>query len=122
MLAICRGLVLAGVVVENKESLNKPNNNPNKSGAVTLSEIFSRILTLFCRKIMGLASDCIGGDRRRYSIQFNSIQFNSIKVLFGHVSQPAAELHMITEIKDTMMINNSYKTTRTMKLLQNTLY
>ena len=46
-----------GVVVENKESLNNPSNNPNKSGAVTLSEIFSRILTRFCRKIVGLASD-----------------------------------------------------------------
>jgi len=29
-----------GVVVENKESLNNRSNNPNKSGAVTLSEIF----------------------------------------------------------------------------------
>ena len=46
-----------GVVVENKESLNNPSNNPYKSGAVTLSEIFSRILTRFCRKIVGLASD-----------------------------------------------------------------
>ena len=26
-----------GVVVENKESLNNPSNNPNKSGAVALS-------------------------------------------------------------------------------------
>jgi len=29
-----------GVVVENKESLNNRSNNPNKSRAVTLSEIF----------------------------------------------------------------------------------
>jgi len=29
-----------GVVVENKESLNNRSNHPNKSGAVTLSEIF----------------------------------------------------------------------------------
>jgi len=28
------------VVVENEESLNNRSNNPNKSGAVTLSEIF----------------------------------------------------------------------------------
>ena len=42
-----------GVVVENKESLNNRSNNPNKSGSVTLSEIFERILTRFCRKIMG---------------------------------------------------------------------
>jgi len=41
---------LAGVVVENKESLNNRNNNPYKSGAVTLSEIISRILTRFCKK------------------------------------------------------------------------
>jgi len=40
MSAICRGLVLAGVVVENKDSLNTPSNNPNKSGAVTSSENF----------------------------------------------------------------------------------
>jgi len=37
MSAICWGLFLAGVVVENKESLNNPSNNPNKSGAVALS-------------------------------------------------------------------------------------
>ena len=55
-----------GVVVENKESLNNPSNNPNKSGAVTLSEIFSRILTRFCRKIVGLASDRLRLHRRRY--------------------------------------------------------
>ena len=54
-----------GVVVENKESLNNPSNNPNKSGAVTLSEIFSRILTRFCRKIVGLASDRHRLHRRR---------------------------------------------------------
>ena len=29
-----------GIVVENKESFNKRNTNPNKSGAVTLSEMF----------------------------------------------------------------------------------
>jgi len=29
-----------GVVVENKESLNNRSNNRNKSGSVTLSEIF----------------------------------------------------------------------------------
>ena len=29
-----------GVIVENKESLNSRSNNPNKSGAVILSEIF----------------------------------------------------------------------------------
>jgi len=42
-----------GVVVENKESLNNRSNNPNKSGTVTLSEIVLRILTRFCRKIVG---------------------------------------------------------------------
>jgi len=57
MSAICRGLVLAAIVVENKESLNNPSNNPNKSGAVTLSEFFLRILTRYYRKIVGLASD-----------------------------------------------------------------
>ena len=30
--------------------------------------------------------------------------FNSIKVLFNHVSQPEAELHMFTKIKDTIMV------------------
>ena len=44
-----------GVVVEYKESLNNRSNNPNKSGAVTLSEIFWRILTRFCRKLVGLS-------------------------------------------------------------------
>jgi len=39
MSAICRGYVLAGAVVEHKESLNNRSNNPNKSGAVTFSEI-----------------------------------------------------------------------------------
>jgi len=46
-----------GVIVENKESLNNRSNNPNKSGAVTLSEIVERMLTRFCWKIMGWASD-----------------------------------------------------------------
>ena len=41
------------VVVEDKESLNNRSNNPNKSGTVTLSEIVLRILTRFCRKIVG---------------------------------------------------------------------
>ena len=45
--------------------MNNPSNNPNKSGAVTLSEILSRILTRFCRKIMGLASDRLRLHRRR---------------------------------------------------------
>ena len=40
------------VVVENKESLINRSNNPNKSGAVTLSEIFLKIFTRFCRKIV----------------------------------------------------------------------
>ena len=39
MSAICRGYVLAGAVVDNKESLNNRSNNPN---------------------------DCIGGDWRRH--------------------------------------------------------
>ena len=35
-----RDKVWLGVVVENKEFLNNRSKNPNKSGAVTLSEIF----------------------------------------------------------------------------------
>ena len=31
-----------------------------------------------------------------FFFQFNSIQFNSIKVYSTHVSQPVAELHMVT--------------------------
>jgi len=53
-----------GVVIQNKESLNNRSNNPNKSGAVTLSEIFYRILTRFCRKIVGWASDGLRLHRR----------------------------------------------------------
>jgi len=55
MSAICLGLVLAGVVVENKESLNNPSNNPNKSGEVTLSEIFLRMLTRFYKNNRGIS-------------------------------------------------------------------
>ena len=59
-----------GVVVENKKkSLNNRSNNPNKSGAVTLSEIFNGFWTGFVGKSRDeppMASDCIGGDWRRH--------------------------------------------------------
>ena len=60
-----------GVVVDNKESLNNRSNNPNKSGAFTLSEIsfkdFGQIVSK--NRVMSqppMASDCLGGDWRRH--------------------------------------------------------
>jgi len=44
-----------GVVVENKESLNNPSKNPNKSGAVTLSEIFLKDFDQVLSKIRGIS-------------------------------------------------------------------
>jgi len=58
-----------GIVVENKESLNNRSNNPNKSGAVTLSEIFLKDFVQFFSKNRGMslrwppiASEAIGDD------------------------------------------------------------
>jgi len=51
-----------GVVVENKESLNNRNNNPYKSGAVTLSEIFLKDFDQVLSKNRGIASEAIEDD------------------------------------------------------------
>ena len=56
-----------GVVIENKESLNNRSNNPNKSGAVTLSDIFLKDFDQVLSKNRGMrlrwppiASEAIG--------------------------------------------------------------
>jgi len=56
-----------GVVVENKESLNNRSNNPNKCGAITLSEIFIKDFDQVKTRGMSLrwpsnASEAIGDD------------------------------------------------------------
>jgi len=53
------------VVVKNKESLNNRSNNPNKSGAVTLSELFKEF-------------DQVLSKNRRMSIRWPPIQSEAI--------------------------------------------
>ena len=88
----------AGVVVENKESLYNRSSNPNKSGAVTLSEIFLKDFDQVLSKNRGLsrrwspiASEAIGDD-------ICERLFFKLKGVFFNLSQPPAASQSVLNV------------------------